>query len=63
MELGVREEVDTVILSLDVAHHALPPPVLSNSLRDNGSQSVGQTRKDSGLGRKDLPQGLKPDVL
>src|ERR1700730_8118275 len=33
-EIGFRESLNTVVLGLDPAHHALPPPVISHTLRD-----------------------------
>jgi hypothetical protein len=40
VELGFRENLDAVILGLDATHHALPPPVLPNSLGNNGARTV-----------------------
>src|SRR6201992_232115 len=37
-KLGFGEDLNTVVMSLDAAHHTLPPPVLSYPLRYNGTR-------------------------
>jgi hypothetical protein len=40
LELAFGEGLDTVILGLEATHHALPPPVFSNSLGDNRARRL-----------------------
>src|SRR6266566_648543 len=46
-EVGLRECLNTVVMSLDASHHALQPPVLTDTLRNFRARTIVSVKRES----------------